>query len=123
VESHKNEDEFIKDAVNTLLSARKDLRIAITCELYKREEISISKACEIASLTIEEMKKILHKKGISRHEDASVNELRTIHPSRHRQSNHTHRLETHRKNILLVPGDPAITGRGSGQKTNILHKL
>lgn len=72
---YKNENEFIRDAVNTLLSARKDLRIAIACELYKREEISIGKACEIAFLTIEEMKEILHKKGISRHVDASVNEL------------------------------------------------
>ena len=72
---YKNEDEFIKDAVNTLLSSRKDLRIAIACELYKREEISIDKACEIASLTIEEIKEILHKNGISRHEDASVDEL------------------------------------------------
>ena len=52
-----------------------NLRIAIACKLYKREEISIGKACEIASLTIEEMKEILHKKGISRHEDASVDEL------------------------------------------------
>ena len=72
---YKTENEFIKDAVNTLLSARKDLRIAIACELYKREEISIGKACEIASLTIEEMKEIFNKKGMSRHEDASVDEL------------------------------------------------
>ena len=63
---YKNENEFIKDAVNTLLSARKDLRIAVACELYKREEVSIGKACEIASLDIEEMKEVFHSKGISR---------------------------------------------------------
>ena len=63
---YKNENEFIKDAVNTLLSARKDLRIAVACELYKREEVSFGKACEIASLNIEEMKEIFHKKGIAR---------------------------------------------------------
>ncbi|HJH29410.1 MAG TPA: hypothetical protein C5S51_06915 [Methanosarcinaceae archaeon] len=63
---YKNENEFIKDAVNTLLTARKDLRIAVACELYKREEVSFGKACEIASLDIEEMKEVLHKKGIAR---------------------------------------------------------
>jgi len=63
---YKNENEFIKDAVNTLLSARKDLRIAVACELYKREEVSFGKACEITSLDVEEMKEVLHKKGIAR---------------------------------------------------------
>lgn len=63
---YKNENEFIKDAVNTLLSARKDVRIAVACELYKREEISFGKACEIASLDVEEMKEVLRSKGIVR---------------------------------------------------------
>ena len=63
---YKNENEFIKDAVNTLLSARKDLRIAVACELYKREDVSFGKSCEIASLDIEEMKEVFHKKGIAR---------------------------------------------------------
>ena len=63
---YKSGNEFLKDAVNTLLAARKDVRVAIACELYKRSEISLGKACEIASVDIEEMKKILHKKGIVR---------------------------------------------------------
>ena len=63
---YDNENEFIKDAVNTLLSARKDLRVAVACELYKTEEISFGKACEIASVNAEEMKEALHKKGIKR---------------------------------------------------------
>ena len=63
---YSNENEFIKDAVNTLLSARKDLRVAVACELYKTEEISFGKACEIASVNAEEMKEALHKKGIKR---------------------------------------------------------
>ncbi len=75
---YENENDFIKDAVNTLLSARKDLRIAIACELYKREEISIGKACEIASLDIEEIKEVLYKKRIYRHEEASTAELDDI---------------------------------------------
>jgi len=72
---YKNENEFIKDAVNTLLSARKDLRIAVACELYKREEVSFGKACEIASLDIEEMKELLHKKGIARKVSATPEDV------------------------------------------------
>ena len=72
---YKNENEFIKDAVNTLLSARKDLRIAVACELYKREEVSFGKACEIASLDIEEMKEVFHNKGIARKVIASPEDV------------------------------------------------
>ena len=72
---YKNENEFIKDAVNTLLSARKDLRIAVACELYKREEVSFGKACEIASLDVEEMKEVLHSKGIARKVIASPEDV------------------------------------------------
>ena len=61
--------------MNTLLAARKDLRISIACELYKREEISLSKACEIASLNIEEMKEELHKRGIKRKVNVSLKEM------------------------------------------------
>ena len=50
---YKNEEEFIKEAINTLLASRKDIRITIACELYKRGEISFGKACEIGSLNIE----------------------------------------------------------------------
>ena len=33
---YKNEEVFIKEAINTLLATRKDLRITIACELYER---------------------------------------------------------------------------------------
>ncbi|MBU4374078.1 MAG: UPF0175 family protein [Euryarchaeota archaeon] len=56
---YKNGEDFLKDAVNTLLAARKDVRVAIACELYKRGEISFGKACEIASVDIEEMKEMI----------------------------------------------------------------
>ncbi len=63
---YKNEEEFVNDAINTLLAARKDLRISIACELYRKDAVSLGKACEIASLDIEEMKGVLHEKGIVR---------------------------------------------------------
>lgn len=71
---YKSGDEFLKDAVNTLLAARKDVRVAIACELYKLNEISLGKACEIASVDIEEMKEILHKKGIARKSGLKIKE-------------------------------------------------
>ena len=72
---YKTEEEFIKEAINTLLATRKDLRITIACELYKRGEISFGKACEIASLNIEEMKEILYKRGIRRSVNVSSEEM------------------------------------------------
>ncbi len=75
---YKSSDEFIRDAVNTLLAARKDVRVAIACELYKREEISFGKACEIAFVDMEEMKEILHTKGIDRKSGLEIKETENI---------------------------------------------
>ena len=75
---YKDEEEFIKEAINTLLASRKDLRIFIACELYKRDEISLCKACEIASLNIEEMKEVLYKRGIKRHVNVSTEEMESM---------------------------------------------
>lgn len=72
---YRDEEEFVKEAINTLLAARKDLRVAISCELYKKGEISFGKACEIASLNIEEMKEVLYKKGIRRRVNVSLEEM------------------------------------------------
>lgn len=54
---------------------RKDLRVAIACVLYKRGEISFGKACEIASLNVEEMKEVLYKKAIRRRVNVSLEEM------------------------------------------------
>ena len=75
---YRDEEEFIKEAINTLLAARKDLRVSIACELYKREEISLGKACEIAFLNIEEMKEVLYKKGIRRKVNVSAEEMESM---------------------------------------------
>jgi len=75
---YRDGEEFVKEAINTLLAARKDLRISIACELYKKGEISLGKACEIASLNIEEMKEVLYKKGIKRRVNVSVEEMESM---------------------------------------------
>jgi len=59
-------DEFIEDAIETLLSARKDVKADIFCELYKKEDISIGKAAEMLGKNIEEMKLELRGRGIKR---------------------------------------------------------
>jgi predicted HTH domain antitoxin len=72
---YESEDEFISEAINTLMASRKDLRTAVAAELYNNEEISFGKACEIASLNIEEMKEVLHKRKIKRKVSASLDEI------------------------------------------------
>ena len=62
---YDNKSEFLRDATRTLLAARKDLRIAIACELYKKERISLGRAVEVAGVNYEEMKKILAERDIN----------------------------------------------------------
>ncbi len=64
--------EFLRDAMRTLLAARKDLRIAIAMVLYKQGKISLGKAVEIAQVNYEEMKKLLAEKGIRRRSGAET---------------------------------------------------
>jgi predicted HTH domain antitoxin len=75
---YRDEEEFIKEAINTLLAARKDLRVSIACELYKTDEISLGKACEIASINIEEMKEVLYKRGIRRSVNVNLEEMENM---------------------------------------------
>lgn len=56
--------EFLRDAMRTILLARKDLRIAIASVLYKKGEISIGKAVEIIGSDIENVKKLFREEGI-----------------------------------------------------------
>ena len=63
---YARKDEFIENAIETLLSARKDVKADIACELYKKGDISIGKAAEMLGKNIEEMKLELHGRGIKR---------------------------------------------------------
>ncbi len=69
---YRDKKDFILDAINTMLSAHRDLRIAIACKLYEKEEISLGKAAEIVGTSIEEMKKILSDHGIRLKVGASI---------------------------------------------------
>lgn len=61
---YSNRAEFVEDAIKTFFELRREMRIATVVELYKKEEISISKAAELAGLNIEEMKRVLVEKGV-----------------------------------------------------------
>lgn len=59
-------DEAIKDAFMTLLNVKPDLKISAAIELYREEEISLSRAAEIAGMTTIEFKDILSERGFIR---------------------------------------------------------
>jgi predicted HTH domain antitoxin len=61
---YSDREEFVEDAIRAFFELRKEMRIVAVVELYKREEISISKAAELAGLNIEEMKRVLADKGV-----------------------------------------------------------
>jgi predicted HTH domain antitoxin len=61
---YRDEGEFIKDAVNTLLSARKDVRESLAVELYKEGKISLGRFAELMNLSYEESKELLASKKI-----------------------------------------------------------
>lgn len=52
--------------------------MVIACELYKRDEISLGRACEIASMDIEGMKDVLYKRGIKRRVNVSLEEMENM---------------------------------------------
>lgn len=72
---YNNKAEFVIEAIKTLLSARRDLRIAIACKMYENKEISLGRACEIADVDIETFKKTLLKAGIKRVSDSNLDEI------------------------------------------------
>lgn len=64
-EGYFTKEDIKKEAFKTLLRERSDLRIALAAEEYKRGEITLNRAAEIAGITSEEMKKKLIDRGIS----------------------------------------------------------
>ncbi len=61
---YSTKNELIDDALRTFFEFRKDMRVAAVVELYKTEEMSISKAAELAGVSTEEIKDFLTKAGI-----------------------------------------------------------
>ena len=67
--------EAVKDAFRALFAAKPALKIISAVYLYSNNEVSISKASEIAGVSIEEFKEILMNRGVKReiYPDESIN--------------------------------------------------
>lgn len=72
---YKSEEAFLRDAVNTFLAARPDVREAVACRLYEKGFFSLGRAAEWAGLSIEEMKESLHRQGIRRESSQAPEEI------------------------------------------------
>jgi predicted HTH domain antitoxin len=75
---YESESQFVAEAIHTLLAARKDLRIAVTCKLYEHGAISLGKAAELSGLGIETMKTVLHERDIPRTDFESLAEIADV---------------------------------------------
>lgn len=72
---YKSEEAFLRDAVNTFLAARPDVREAVACRLYEKGVFSLGRAAEWSGLSIEEMKESLHRQGIPRESSETLEEV------------------------------------------------
>ncbi|CAD6491046.1 MAG: hypothetical protein LAKADJCE_00045 [Candidatus Argoarchaeum ethanivorans] len=63
---YSNKSEVIKNAIISLFRENTELNVTVAIELYKKGEVSLSKAAEIAGVTTIEFKEILGKRGFTR---------------------------------------------------------
>ncbi len=61
---YKSREDLIDDAYRALLRNKPNLRVEVALLLYENEEVSLSKAAEIASVYLEEFKEILKDRGL-----------------------------------------------------------
>jgi predicted HTH domain antitoxin len=67
---YSSESEVIKNAVISLFRENTELNVTVAIELYKKGEVSLSKAAEIAGMTTIEFKDILGHRGFMREIEA-----------------------------------------------------
>ncbi len=63
---YKNREVFLEDAFRIMLEVKPQFKLEIAVELYKSEKISLSRAAEIAGVSLEEFKDLLEIKGIKK---------------------------------------------------------
>jgi len=61
---YSSKSDVAKDAFRTLFDVKKRLKVASAVELYKSEEVSLTRAAEIADIDVEAFKEILKDRGI-----------------------------------------------------------
>jgi len=61
---YENREKLFDDAFRTMLEVRPSLKTEMAIELYKNAKISLSRAAEIAGMSIEGFKNVLDQRGI-----------------------------------------------------------
>ncbi|MBI2663848.1 UPF0175 family protein [Candidatus Woesearchaeota archaeon] len=56
---YSNKSEVVRDALRSLFEGNTHLRLAAAVEMYKKGEVTLSKAAEIACMNFEEFKDVL----------------------------------------------------------------
>ena len=67
---YSSESEVIKETIVSLFRENMELKVTVAIELYKKGEVSLSKAAEIAGMTTIEFKEVLGKRGVIREVEA-----------------------------------------------------
>ena len=62
--SYSSKDEVISDALRALLVLKPGLKTEIAVDLYKTGKVSLWKAADVASMSLEEFKEILASRSI-----------------------------------------------------------
>ena len=63
---YKDKEKLLDEAFRIMLEVHPALKTEIAIELYKEEKISLSRAAEIAGISMEGIKSILERRGIKR---------------------------------------------------------
>jgi len=63
---YSSKSDVVKDAIRAMLRTRSELRVAVAIEMYKKNDVSIGGAAEIAGVTTIEFKEMLKDKGVKR---------------------------------------------------------
>ena len=61
---YKSVDNLIEDAFRALLNLKPGLKVEMAIELYLKEEVSLSRAAEIAGMDMEDFKEMLKVRGL-----------------------------------------------------------
>lgn len=63
---YRNKEALLEEAFRTMIEVKPSVRLEMAVELFKSEKVSMSRAAEIAGISIEGFKNLLESKGIKR---------------------------------------------------------
>lgn len=63
---YRNREALLEEAFRTMIEVKPSVRLEMAMELYRSEKVSMSRAAEIAGISIEGFKNFLESKGLKR---------------------------------------------------------